>query len=185
MVVVVVMMWMIPVVVVPTPVPAIPVVWTIPVVIVIIPRVPRAVMPIIGIVIITVRVESPVPGIADINVGVAAVIAVACVIVVVVVHGGGGSSAETLDAGCKVGIVIGFGGGVNHTVGISHGFGGLVHGIHVGLVVLAIGIISLIVVGRAVVDTRSDTAAIVVGILRLWIVVRRIIGVIVGHPLVG
>ena len=179
-------MRVIPVVVIPSPVPAVPI-RAVPIVIVIIPGVPRAIVPIVGIIIVAVWVESPVPGpgVANINIGVAAVVAVACVIVVIIVHSGGSSSAETLDASRKVGIIVGFGGGVDHSVGVGHSLGGLVHGIHIGLVVLAIGVIGLIVVGRAVVDTGGDTAAVVVGILRPWVVVGRIISVVVSHPLVG
>lgn len=67
-----------------------------------------------------IRIESPVPRVAYINIGVAAAVGVAGVVVVVIVHCGAGTCAETLDAGCEISIVIGLGGGVNHAVSVGH-----------------------------------------------------------------
>lgn len=173
---------MIPVVVVvPAPVVAVPIVGTIPVV-VIVPGIVIAV--IIRIVIaVVVRVEAPVPSVAYIDVCGAAAIA-ASVIIIVIIHGGAGSSAETLDAGCEVFVVIGFGGGVNHTVRVGHRLSSLIHGLDVGLVVLAVGIIRLIVVGGIAADARCGVAA-VSSVLSACMVVWRVIGVVVSHLLVG
>ena len=173
---------MIPVVVVvPTPVVAVPVVGTIPVV-VIVPGVVIAVV-IRIVVAVVVRVEAPVPGVANIDVGGAAVVATS-VVIIVIVHGGAGSSAETLDAGCEVLVVIGLSGGVNHAVGVGHRLSGLIHRLDVGLVVLAVGIIRLIVVGGIAADARGGAAA-VSSVLPACMVVWRVIGVVVSHLLVG
>ena len=178
-----VMMRMIPIVVVPTPVIAVPIVGAIPVVVVVVPRaiveaVVIARIEIVVIVIGTVRIEPPIPSVADIDVGVAT--AVAGVIIVVVIHGGAGTCAETLDACCKVSVVVGLGSSVNHAIGVGHGFSGLIDGIDIGFEVLAVRIVGLIVVSRTAADAGRNGA-----VVRLSLVVRRIIGVIVGHLLVG
>ena len=182
----VVVMVMIPrmipiVVVVPAPMVAVPVVGTIPVVVI----VPGVVIAVIIRIVVTVviRVEAPVPGIAYIDVGVAAAIATS-VVVVVIIHSGAGSSAETLDAGGEVLVVVGLSGGVNHTIGIGHRLSGLIHGSDVGLVVLAVGIISLIVVSGIAADAGGGAAA-ASGVLPACMVVWRVVGVIVSHLLVG
>ncbi len=172
---------MIPVVVVvPAPVVAVPIVGTIPVVVI----VPGIVIAVVIRIVITVvvRVEAPVPSVAYIDVGGAAI--AASVVIIVIIHGGTGSSAETLDAGCEVLVVISLGGGVNHTVGVSHRLSSLIHGLDVGLVVLAVGIIRLIVVGGIAADARCGVAA-VSSVLSACMVVWRVIGVVVSHLLVG
>jgi hypothetical protein len=181
--VVVVMPWMIPVVVVvPTPVVAIPVVGTIPVVVVI---PPGAVVAVVVRIVVTVaiRIEAPIPCIAHIDVGVPAAVA-AGVVVIVVVHGGAGACAKTLDAGSEVLVIVGLGGGVNHTIGVGHRLGGLVYGIDIGLVVLAVRVICLIVVCGVAADAGGGAAA-TARVLSAGMVVRRVVGVVVSHLLVG
>ena len=139
---VVMMMRVIPIVVIPAPM--VPIIGTIPVVVVVPPRAVIAIVVGIIVSVIVAGIESPVPGVANINIGVAS--AVAGVVVVIIVQRRAGPGAETFDASRVVGIVIGLGGGVNHTVGIGHGLRGLIHGGGSGLIVLAVGIIGLIVV---------------------------------------
>lgn len=179
-VMVVVIVGVVPIRGVPTPVIAIPIVGAIPVVVI----VPRVVIAIIAVIAVAVWVESPVPAVAYIDIGVARAVAVASIIVVVIIHGGACIGAETLDAGSKVLVVVGFGGGVNHAVGIGHRFGGLIHRIDVGLVILAIGIICLIVVRGAAADARGGASGCAC-VLFPRVVVGRIIGVIVSHLFVG
>lgn len=152
MMVVVVVMRMIPVMVIPSPMRSVPIVGAIPVIVV----VPRVVIAVVGGIVEADAegIEAPVPGVAYINIGVST-----GVVVVIVVHCGTGSGAETLDACRIVGIVVGFSSGVDHAVGISHGFSGLVHRLRVGHVVLAISVISLIVV-RGSTSAWSDGAAV-------------------------
>ena len=183
MVVVMVMMMMpgvIPERIVPAPVVTVPVIGTIPVVIVI----PIAVVRIIIRIVVSVAIgiESPVPGIAHIDVSVATV--ASSVVVIVIIHSGTGSCTKTLDAGCEVLIVISFGGGVHHAVGVGHCFCGLIHGIDVGLIVFAVRVIRLIVVGGVTADTGGGAAA-ASGVLSSGVIVRRVVGVVVGHLFVG
>ena len=182
MVMVVMMPRMIPVVVVvPTPVVAVPIVGTIPVVVI----VPRIVIAVVIRIVITVvvRVEAPVPSVAYIDVCGASTVATR-VVVIVIIHGGAGSGAKTLDTGCKVLIIIGFGSGVNHAVGVCYRLSGLIHRLDVGLVVLAVRIIRLIVVGGIAADSGGGAAA-VSSVLSARMVVWRVIGVVVSHLLVG
>ena len=169
---VMVVMWVIPVVVIPSPVMSIPIVWAIPVIIV----VPGVVITVVGIIVEAEAegIEAPVPRVAYINIGVAPGI-----VIVIIVHGGAGACAETLDTCRIVGIVVGFGGGVNHTVGVSHGFSGLVHWLRVGHVILTVGVISLIVISGAT-SARRDSAAIAAN-LRVAVVVRRVVGVVISR----
>ena len=180
MVVVVVMMpRMVPVRIVPAPMEAVPIIGTVPIVVI----VPGIVVPIIiGIIVVSVvavRVKAPVPRIIYKDVGVAA----ASVIVVIIIERGAGAGSETLDARSKVGIVVGLGGGIDHAVGVGYRLGGLIHGLGIRHIVLAVGIIGLVVVGAAAVDARRHRAAIAAVSLAAWRVVRRIIGVVIGHPL--
>jgi hypothetical protein len=157
MVVVMVVPGVIPIGTIPTPVVTVPVVRTIPIVVIIPPRavITVVVWIVVRVIIgIMVWVETPVPCIAYIDVSGIAIV-VASIVVIVVVHGGACTCTETLDAGGKVLVIIGFGGGVNHAVGVGHRFSGLIHGIDVGLVVLAVGVIRLIVVGSIAADTGS------------------------------
>ena len=179
-VVMMMVMRMIPIVVVPAPVIAVPVIGTVPI-IVIIPWVVKTIVGIMIVIVIMVRIEAPIPRVAHINIGVATAVGVAGVIVVVVIHRGAGTRSETLDAGREVGIVVGLGSGVNHAVGIGHRLGGLIHGFGVGLVVLAVGIISLVVVSAIAIDARRNGT---VGLLPARRVVRRVVGVVVSHPFV-
>ena len=124
MVVMMVMMMpgMIPIVVVPAPMIAVPVVGTVPVIVVI----PRVVITIVVmriiVVAVVIRIESPVPRVVYINIGVSSAVGATCIVIVVIVHGGAGVCSETFDAGCEVGIVVGLGGGVNHAIGVGHRF---------------------------------------------------------------
>ena len=131
------------------------------------------------------RGETPIEGVvaaAHINVGVAA--AAACVIVVVIVTRGGGLCAETLDASRIVGIVVGFGGGVDHAVGVGHRFRGLVNGFGIAGVVLAVGIVGLVVVFRVAADAWAHVGAVAGGHATARIAVGRIVGVVFRHLLV-
>ena len=176
----VVMIWMIPVGGVPAPMIAVPVVGAVPV-IVIVPRVVPAVI-VVVVIIGAVRIESPVPAIANIDIGVAAAIGIAGIVVVVVVQSGTGTGAEALDAGCEVGIIISLGGGIYHAVGVGHGLGGLIDRLCAGNVVFAIRVICLIVVGGTTRGWRHG--ATVAACLSITAVVRRVVGVVVSHSLV-
>ena len=176
-VMVMVMEGMIPEGIVPAPVVTVPIVRTIPIVVI----VPRVIVPVVIWIVVSViiaGIEAPVPGVAYIHIGGAA----AGVVVVIIVERSAGSRSETLDAGCEVGIVIGFGGGVNHTVGVSHSLSVLIYGFSVRHIVLAVGIIGLIIVGAIAADAWRDGTF---GLMPAWRVVRRIIGVVISHPLVG
>ena len=173
---------MIPVVIiVPTPVVAVPVVGTVPIVVI----VPGVVITVVVRIVVTVMIgiEAPVPGVTYINIGGVTAI-VTGVIVVVVVHGRTGAGAETLDAGGEVLIIIGFGGGVNHAIGVGHRLRGLIHGIDIGLVVLAVGVVCLIVIGGIAADAGSGATA-AARVLSAGMVVRRVVSVVVSHLLVG
>lgn len=152
MVMMVVVMRMIPIVVIPSPMRSVPIIRAVPVIVVI----PGVVITVVGRIVEaeTEGVKAPVPGVAYINIGVATGI-----VVVIIIQCGAGSTAETLDACRIVGIVVGFSGGIDHAVGVGHGFGGLVHGLRVGHVVLAVGVISLVVV-RGSTSAWSNGAAV-------------------------
>ena len=130
---------------------------------------------------IIARVVIPIEGIVAvyINIGISA--AIACVVVIIIADGRGGSCAETLDAGCKIGIVISFGGGINHAVGVGHRFSGLIHGFGIADVILAVGIISLVVVLRIAADAWADIRAVVSGQLPALVAIRRVIDIVLGH----
>ena len=102
------------------------------------------------------------------------------VIVVIIVSRRGGLRAETLDARGKVGIIVGLGGGVNHTVGVGHRFRGLVNGLGIVDVVLAVGIVGLVVVFRTAADAGAYIGAIACRHAAALVAVRRIIGVVVS-----
>jgi hypothetical protein len=100
------------------------------------------------------RVVVPIEGIIAIDVDVG-VTARACVIVVIVVSIGGGLCAETLDSCSEVGIVICLSGGVYHAIRVSHRLSGLVDGIGIVDVILAVGIVGLIVIFRVAADAGA------------------------------
>ena len=180
MVVVMMVMRMIPVGIVPTPMESVPIVRTVPIVVIIPPWAIISIIIRIIVTVVSIRVEAPVPGIAYIHVGVAAAV-VTGVIVIVIIHGGTGTCAETFDTGRIVSVIISLGGGVNHAVGVGYGLRGLVNRTHIRLVVLAIGVVSLIVVGRT--DTYTGThCSVAVG---FGLVLRRVIGVVVGCLFAG
>lgn len=154
---VMVVVGVIPVGAVPSPVAAVPIVRTVPrtVPVAIIIRIAPSIVevpipsPVAVRAVVVGGVESPVPGIAYINIGVASAIAVAGVIVVIIVQAGRGFRAKSLDTGSEVGIVIRLRGGVHHAIGIRHRLRGLINRIGVRLEVLAVAVIRLIVVVRA------------------------------------
>ena len=92
--------------------------------------------------------------------------------------------AETLDASRIVGIVIGFGGGVDHAVGVGHRFRGLIHGFGIADVVFAVGIVGLVVVFRVAADAWAHVGAVACGHATARIAVGRIVGVVFRHLLV-
>ena len=112
-----------------------------------------------------------------INVGVAAT----RVIVVIIADGRGSTRAETLDAGCIVGIVVSLGGGVNHAVGVGHRFSGLIHWLDIADVVFAIGIVGLVVVLRVAADAGADVRAVAFRHASALVAVRRIVDIVLGH----
>lgn len=174
----------IPIGIIPAPMVAIPVVGAVPVVVVIPIAVVRIVIRIVvGIIVgVAIRIESPVPTVTYINIGIAST--VAGVIVVVIIHGRTGACAETLDAGGEVLIIVGFSGGVNHAVGVGYCFGSLIYGVDIGLVVLAVGVIRLIVIGGVAADSGGRASA-ACGVLPAGMVVGRVVSVVVGHLFVG
>ncbi len=128
----------------------------------------RVVVPIIGVVAV------------DVDVGVATAIA-ARVVVVIIVARRGGLCAETLDAAGEVGIIVGLGGGVNDAVCVGHRLRGLVHGLGIVDVVLAVGIVGLVVVFRVAADARTHIGAVAGGHPTAGVAVRRVIGVVFGR----
>ena len=100
------------------------------------------------------RVVVPIEWVVAVHVNVG--VATARVVVVIIADGRGSTCAETLDAGCIVGIVVGLGGGVNHAVGVGHRFGGLINRLGIADVVSAIGIVGLVVVFRVAADAWAD-----------------------------
>ena len=141
---IVVRMRMIPVVVMPSPIMSVPIVGAIPVIVVI----PGVVITVVGRNVETEAegIKAPVPGVAYINIGAASGTATTSIVVIVIIQCGAGSSAETLDACRIVGIVVGFCGGIDYSVGVGHGFGGLIHWLRVGLVVPTVSVIGLVVI---------------------------------------
>jgi hypothetical protein len=159
--VIVVVMWMMPIVVVVTPA-ARPVWIPAPVIAVIVGIAPIPVpAPIVAPIrtiapsVIVGRVVVPIEGIVAVHVDVGVATAVVGVVVVIIVSRRGGLRAETLDACGKVGIVVRLRGGVHHTVGVGHRLRGLVNGVGVVDVILAVGIISLIVIFRVAADAGA------------------------------
>lgn len=90
------------------------------------------------------------------NIGVAAM----GVVVIIVVDIAAGRRSETLETGCIVGIVICFGCGVGHPVGIGNGFRGLICRLGIQLIVLAVGIVSLVIVLFVVADASIDIRSV-------------------------
>ena len=124
------------------------------------------------------RIVAPVVRVGVIVVGVNVIGVAAGVIIVVVVSCGGSLRAETLDAAGKVAVVIGFGGGVHHAVGVGHRLRGLVHRSSVADVVLAVGIIGLVVIFRTAADAGTDIRAVACGHMFASVAVWRIIRVV-------
>ena len=93
--------------------------------------------------------------------------------------------AEALDARGKVGIVICLGGGVNYAVGVGHRLSGLVDGIGIVDVILAVGIVGLVVVFRVAADAGAHVGAVAGSHLSSRIAIRRIVGVVFGRVAVG
>jgi len=175
MVVVMIIIWMIPEWAIPTPMETIPVIGTIPVIVI----VPRVVISVIVWIVVSIiaGIEPPVPRVAYIDIGGVAT----GVVIVIIVERGAGSRTKTLDARSEVGIVIGFGSGVNNAVGVSYRLGVLVHGFGIRNIIFTIGIIGLIIVSGIAADARRYGT---IGLMPARRVVRRIIGVVISHPLV-
>ena len=102
--------------------------------------------------VIVGRVVVPIEGIVTVHIDVGVTAAVVGVVVVIIVSCRGSLRAETLDACGKVGIVIRLCGGVHHAVGVGHRLRGLVNGVSIVDVILAVGIIGLVVIFRVAAD---------------------------------
>ena len=132
--------------------------------------------------IIVGRIVVPIERVVAVGVNVVGV--TAGVVVVIIAYRRGGSRAKTLDASCIIGVVIGLGGGIHYTVGVGHRLRGLVHGICVVDVILAVGIIGLVVVFRVTADAWADVGAVAGGHASALVAVRRVVDVVFGHLLV-
>jgi hypothetical protein len=130
--------------------------------------------------VIVCRVVIPIEGIVAVHVDVGVAAAVG-VIVVIIVSRRRGLRAETLDARGKIGIVIRLRGGVHHAVGVGYCLRGLVNGVGIVDVILAVGIIGLIVVFRVAADAGAYVRAVAFGHLTPCIAIRRIVGVVFGR----
>lgn len=93
--------------------------------------------------------------------------------------------AKTFDARGKVGIVVSFGSGVHHAVGIGHRLRGLVYGLRVTDIVLAVGIIGLVVVFRTAADAWIDIRTVASSHVTALGVIGRVVGVVLCHLPVG
>lgn len=130
---------------------------------------------------VVARVIVPIEGVITVYIDIRVTTATTVgVIVVIIVSRRGGLRSETLDARGKVGIIVGLGGGVNHTVGVGHRFRGLVNGLGIVDVVLAVGIVGLVVVFRTATDAGAHIGAIACRHAAALIAIRRIIGVVVS-----
>lgn len=129
---------------------------------------------------VVARVIVPIEGVVTVHIDIRVAATTVGVIVVIIVSRRGGLRAETLYARGKVGIIVGLGGGVNHTVGVGHRFRGLVNGLGIVDVVLAVGIVGLVVVFRTAADAGAHIGAIACRHAAALIAIRRIIGVVVS-----
>ena len=130
---------------------------------------------------VVARVIVPIEGIVTVHIDIRVTTATTVgVIVVIIVSRRGGLRAETLDARGKVGIIVGLGGGVNHTIGVGYRFRGLVNGLGIVDVVLAVGIVGLVVVFRTAADAGAHIGAIACRHAAALVAIRRIIGVVVS-----
>ena len=123
----------------------------------------------------------PIEGVIAVHVDVGVATATDRVIIVVVVSRRRGLCAETLDAGGKVGVIIGLSGGVHYAVRVGHRLRGLVNGISVVDVVLAVGIVGLVVVFRVAADAGAHVRTVAGSHPTACVAVRRIIGVVFGR----
>jgi hypothetical protein len=105
--------------------------------------------------VIVGRVVVPIEGIVAVYVDIGVATASVGVVVVIIVSCRGGLGTETLDTSGKVGIVIRLRSGVHHAVGVGHRLCGLINGVGVVDVVLAVGIVGLIVIFRVAADARA------------------------------
>ena len=126
----------------------------------------------------------PIEGVVGVHVDVSVATATG-VVVVIIVSRRGGLRAETLDARGEVGIVIGLCGGVHHAVGVGHRFSGLIDGVGIADVILAVGLVGLIVIFRVAADAGAHVGAVAGGHLSARVAVRRIVGVVFGRLAIG
>ena len=98
----------------------------------------------------------PIERVVTVHINICVTATAVSVIVVIIVSCRGGLRAETLDAHCEVGIVVGLGSGVNHAIGVGHRLRGLVDRFGIADIVLAIGIVGLIVVFRTAANAWAD-----------------------------
>jgi hypothetical protein len=128
--------------------------------------------------VIVCRVVVPIEGIIAVYIDVRIASSSVSVIVIIIVSRCGGWCAETLDACGEVSIVIRLRSSINYTVGVGHRLRGLVYGISIVDVILAVGIVSLVVVFRVAADAGAHIRAVTGGHLTSWVAIRRIIGII-------
>ena len=130
--------------------------------------------------IVVAGVVIPIERVVAVHIDVGVATAIIGVIIVIIASRRGRLRAEALDARREVGIIVGLGSGVHHTVGVGHRLRGLINGLGIADVVLAVGIIGLVVVFR----TAADAGTYIRSIARRHVsafVVGRIVGVVVGH----
>ena len=126
------------------------------------------------------RVVVPVERIVTVHVDIRVSTATAIgVIVVIIVSRRGSLRAETLDARCKVCIIVGLRRSVNHAIGVGYRFSGLVNGFGIADVVFAVGIVGLVVVFRVAADAGAHIGTVACRHAAL-VAVRRVVGVVVG-----
>jgi hypothetical protein len=100
----------------------------------------------------------PIEGVVAVHIDVC--VAATSIIIVIIISCRRSLCAKTLDASGKVGIVIGLRGSVYNAVGVGHCFCGLINGIGIVNVVLAVGIIGLVVVFRIAADAWTHVRTV-------------------------
>ena len=130
--------------------------------------------------VIVCRVVVPIEGVIAVYIDVRIATASVCVVVIIIVSRRGGLCAETLDACGEVGVVIRLRSSINYAVGVSYRFRGLINGVGIVDVILAVGIVGLVVVFRVAADAGAHIRAVAGGHLTACVAVGRIIGVILS-----